>query len=197
MPEAMLRGARVQYRSYGEDKPGTPVLLAHCSLAHSGLWKPIAEALSVDRPVIAPDMPAHGRSDPPPAGESLQLFAAEMLAMMAESFGRPAHLVGLSLGGAAQSRAAWKRPELAASLTMIEPVLFHFQLPAIGYINAVNTTAKTTNSPNLTLSATRPDTIVAAVPANADWNKKSTVGTNPASVTISAVTVGSKNKPPK
>ncbi|MAS43471.1 MAG: hypothetical protein CML46_02725 [Rhodobacteraceae bacterium] len=125
MPEAMLRGARVQYRSYGEDKPGTPVLLAHCSLAHSGLWKPIAEALSVDRPVIAPDMPAHGRSDPPPAGESLQIFAAEMLAMMAESFGRPAHLVGLSLGGAAQSRAAWKRPELAASLTMIEPVLFH------------------------------------------------------------------------
>jgi len=74
---------------------------------------------------------------------------------------------------------------------------FHFQLPAIGYINAVNTTAKTTNSPNLTLSATRPETIVAAVPANADWNKKSTVGTNQASVTISAVTVGSKNKPPK
>lgn len=125
MPEAMLRGARVQYRSYGEDKPGVPVLLAHCSLAHSGLWKPIVEALSVDRPVIAPDMPAHGRSDPPPEGESLQLFAAEMLAMLAERQGRPVHLVGLSLGGAALSRVAWKRPELAASLTLIEPVLFH------------------------------------------------------------------------
>ena len=64
-------------------------------------------------------------------------------------------------------------------------------------MNEVNTIAKTTNSPNLTLSATRPETIVAAVPANADWNKKSTVGTNAASETISAVTVGSKNRPPK
>ncbi|MEC9431973.1 MAG: alpha/beta fold hydrolase [Pseudomonadota bacterium] len=125
MPEAMLRGRRVQYRSWGEDRPGTPVLLAHCSLAHSGLWKPIAEALAEDRPVIAPDMPAHGRSDPPPEGESLQIFASEMLAMLAEGFGRKAHLVGLSLGGAAQSRVARARPELAASLTMIEPVLFH------------------------------------------------------------------------
>ena len=64
-------------------------------------------------------------------------------------------------------------------------------------MNAVNTTAKTTNSPNLTLSATSPETIVAAVPAKADWNKKSTVGTNPASATVYAVTVGSKNRPIK
>ena len=45
-------------------------------------------------------------------------------------------------------------------------------------MNPVRTRAKRTNSPNLTLSATNPETIVAAVPANADWNKKSTVGTN-------------------
>ena len=64
-------------------------------------------------------------------------------------------------------------------------------------MNPVRTRAKRTNSPNLTLSATNPETIVAAVPANADWNKKSTVGTNAPSVTISAVTVGSKNKPLK
>ena len=44
---------------------------------------------------------------------------------------------------------------------------FHFQLPAIGYINAVRIRANTTNSPNFTLSATKPETIVAAVPAKA------------------------------
>ena len=42
---------------------------------------------------------------------------------------------------------------------------FHCQLPDIGYIKAVRIRAKTTNSPNLTLSATRPETMVAAVPA--------------------------------
>ena len=52
------------------------------------------------------------------------------------------------------------------------------------------------NSPNLIRSATRPDTIVAAVPAKASWNRKSTLGTSLPSVTISGVTVGSKNRPP-
>lgn len=125
MPESELRDRRVVWRAEGMDQPGTPVLLAHCSLAHSGLWKPIIEGLAKTRPVIAPDLPAHGRSDPPPQGESLQLFAAEICTALAENLGRPVHLVGLSLGGATLSRVAWKRPDLVASLTLIEPVLFH------------------------------------------------------------------------
>jgi len=129
MPETEFRGRRVTWRAEGLDRPGTPVLLAHCSLAHSGLWKPILSALAETRPVVAPDLPAHGRSDPPPEGESTQLFAAEVCTMLAERFGRPVHLAGLSLGGATLSRVAWKRPELAASLTLIEPVLFHLLHP--------------------------------------------------------------------
>ncbi len=125
MPEIDQRGRRVVFREEGLDRPGVPVLLAHCSLAHSGLWKPITAELAKTRPVIAPDLPAHGRSDPPPTGESLQIFAAEVCEALAGRFGRPAHLVGLSLGGAALSRVARRRPDLTASLTMIEPVLFH------------------------------------------------------------------------
>ncbi|MDF2233515.1 alpha/beta fold hydrolase [Albimonas sp. CAU 1670] len=129
MPEMELRGRRLTWRAEGMDRPGAPVLLAHCSLAHSGLWKPIQAALAETRPVVAADLPAHGRSDPPPEGESLQLFAAEFCTRLAEDFGRPVHLCGLSLGGATLARVAWKRPELAASLTMIEPVLFHLLHP--------------------------------------------------------------------
>lgn len=129
MPESELHDRRVSWRAEGMDQPGTPVLMAHCSLAHSGLWKPIMAELAKTRPVIAPDLPAHGRSDPPPEGMSLQLFAAEICAHLAADFGRPAHLVGLSLGGATLSRVAWKHPRLAASLTLIEPVLFHLLSP--------------------------------------------------------------------
>lgn len=125
MPEIVQRGRRIVFREEGMDRPGAPVLMAHCSLAHSGLWKPILAELSKERPVIAPDLPAHGRSDTPPEGESLQIFSAEVCEALAERFGRPAHLVGLSLGGAALSRVARRRPDLTASLTMIEPVLFH------------------------------------------------------------------------
>lgn len=125
MPEITLRGAAVAFREAGMDRPGVPVLFAHCSLAHSGLWKPLIEALAVDRPVIALDMPAHGGSAPPPQGESLQLFARDACAALAERFGRPAHLVGLSLGGATLGRLAIDRPDLAASLTQLEPVWFH------------------------------------------------------------------------
>ena len=125
MPEIQLRGAAVAFREEGRDRPGTPILFAHCSLAHSGMWKPILAALAEPRPVIALDMPAHGGSSPPPAGESLQLFARDACAALAQRFGRPAHLVGLSLGGATLGRLAIQRPDLAASLTQLEPVWFH------------------------------------------------------------------------
>ena len=39
--------------------------------------------------------------------------------------------------------------------------------------------------------------MVAAVPANAAWKRKSTVGTRPASLMVSAVTAGSKKNPAK
>jgi pimeloyl-ACP methyl ester carboxylesterase len=123
-----LRGRTVAWREAGLEHDAPPAILAHCSLAHSGLWKPILAALGERRPVIALDMPAHGRSDPPPEGESLQLFAAEACAALVDRLGRPAHMVGLSLGGAALARLAVRAPERALSLTLIEPVLFHLLL---------------------------------------------------------------------
>lgn len=125
MPRMEIRGCGVEWREAGTEHDATPVILAHCSLAHSGLWKPIIAELAQSRPVVALDMPAHGRTDPPPEGESLQLFAAEICERLIERLGGRAHMVGLSLGGATLARLAVRRPELGASLTMIEPVLFH------------------------------------------------------------------------
>lgn len=123
MPETTVAGRRVHWREAGEGA-GRPVLLAHCSLAHSGLWKPVMAALP-GRRTLAPDMPAHGRSEPPPEGVSLQAHAVAACRTIAEAEGGPLHLVGLSLGGAVLGRLAVAEPGLCASLTLIEPVFFH------------------------------------------------------------------------
>lgn len=122
MPDLTVSGRTMHWRAAGQ---GPPVMLAHCSLAHSGLWKPLIEPLSRDHHVMAPDMPAHGRSDPPPEGVSLQQHAMTGCRAIAESAGAPVHLVGLSLGGAVLGRLALQAPALVASLTLVEPVWFH------------------------------------------------------------------------
>ncbi len=133
MPTIDVDGLTAAYRDTGP-APGVPVLFAHCSLAHSGLWKPMLTALAPERRCIAPDLPAHGGTAPPPEGGSLQLCGRDLCIRLLEDAaalnGGPAHLVGLSLGGAVLGRAAQARPDLAASLTLIEPVYFHLLRPA-------------------------------------------------------------------
>lgn len=122
MPEMRVSGRRAAWRDEGE---GPPVLLAHCSLAHSGLWKPLMGLLPGWR-FLAPDMPGHGRSEGPPPGRPLQLHAVDICRALVEREPDPVHLVGLSLGGAVLGRLALAVPDRVASLALIEPVYFHF-----------------------------------------------------------------------
>lgn len=122
MPEITLSGRRFHWRQAGA---GRPVLLAHCSLAHSGLWKPVIADLARDHLVLAPDMPAHGRSDPPPDGVALPAHAVAGCRALVGMQDRPVHLVGLSLGAVVLGCLALEWPARVASLTLIEPVWFH------------------------------------------------------------------------
>lgn len=107
-----------------EDAPR--VVFLHCSLAFAGLWKGVTARLSGRWRCLSIDLPAHGLTAPPAPGVPLQFRAVDDLAgVVAAAGGAPVHLVGLSLGGAVAARAAVRRPGLARSLTLIEPVLFH------------------------------------------------------------------------
>ncbi len=101
-------------------------LFAHCSLAFAGLWKGVMKRLAGRWRCISVDMPAHGASARGDEALSLQLQAVRyVIGAAEEAGGGPAHLVGLSLGGAVMGRVAAARPDLARSLTLIEPVYFH------------------------------------------------------------------------
>lgn len=103
-----------------------PVVFAHCSLAHAGLWKGVMAELANRWRCISVDMPAHGRSAPGDEARSLQLQAVDyVLDVIAQKAGGAAHLVGLSFGAAVMGRVAVRAPERTKSLTLIEPVYFH------------------------------------------------------------------------
>lgn len=105
---------------------GRNVMAFHCSLAHSGVWKPLATALDGQANILAPDMLSHGRSpDWQGPGDFLDRMLHETLALWdAEIDGEPVDLVGHSFGAVLALALAAARPERVQSLLMIEPVFF-------------------------------------------------------------------------
>jgi len=122
MPEAMLAGHHAWWRTAGEGRH--ELFMLHCSLAHSGAWKGVIQALGKGWHVTAMDLPGHGRSGPLAPGISWQRQSADMAIALIERGTRPVDLVGHSFGATVCLRVALERPDLARSLTLIEPVLF-------------------------------------------------------------------------
>lgn len=96
-----------------------PALLLHCTLAHSGVWKPVARELDAHLRMTAFDMPGHGKSGPWREDREIQ---GQVVAVAQSFLDGPSDLVGHSFGAAVALRLAVERPELVRSLTLIEPV---------------------------------------------------------------------------
>lgn len=106
---------------HGDDR--APVLLVH-GLGGSHLnWVRIAPALTDDRHVVAIDLPGFGLT--PGAGRrtTVQANARLLGRFIDEVLGRPAVLVGNSMGGMVSALLAAKRPELVTGLCLVDPSL--------------------------------------------------------------------------
>ncbi|RRH78399.1 alpha/beta fold hydrolase [Falsigemmobacter faecalis] len=102
------------------------ILALHCSLAHGGVWQPMAEELGLaEVSLTAPDMPGHGRSPHWRPG-SMHDLARDWAVDLLEKIGggAPVDLFGHSFGGTVALRVTLERPDLVRSLTLFEPVLF-------------------------------------------------------------------------
>lgn len=98
------------------------VVLLHCSGSSGAQWRALAAQLGRRYRVIAPDLIGYGAAAPW-SGQGEFSLAQEAAALQMPD--EPVHLVGHSYGGGVALHLARTRPELLASLTLIEPSAFH------------------------------------------------------------------------
>ncbi|WP_316015038.1 alpha/beta hydrolase [Roseobacter sp. HKCCA0434] len=114
-----LGGAETGVMEAGDSGPR--LILSHCTMAHSGAWKPLLAELGAVQ-ATALDLPGHGASEMDATRGPQRQGADAVLEVLGEG---PAHLIGHSFGGRVVLRAALDRPEAVASLTLIEPMMMH------------------------------------------------------------------------
>jgi len=103
-----------------------PAFLLHSSASTASQWRDLRALLEPGRAVATPEQWGCGAT-PPWRGPGVFALAEEAAPLidLLETAGRPIHLVGHSYGGGIALHIARRRPELLASLTLIEPTAFH------------------------------------------------------------------------
>ena len=111
-----LHHRRVALRQTGT---GPVVLLIHGLAGDLHSWDPIVGDLARRYTVVVPDLPGHGRSDPPPGDYSLGATASwlrDLLEMLGHD---SATVTGHSLGGGIAMQFAYQHPQRCARLVLV------------------------------------------------------------------------------
>lgn len=119
---ATVNGRTISYLSAGDDAgDATPLVLVHGFTGDVTSWMFNQPALAENRRVVALDLPGHGASEKFVDDGSLGYLADAVIGLIDELALRRVHLAGHSVGGAIVTEVCARRPELAASLTLIAP----------------------------------------------------------------------------
>lgn len=113
--------------SRNESSSSKPVVIAlHGSASTGAQWTKLADRLAVDFKVITPDLPGYGKlRNLRTCGRATLYGDAFQIACQAHEADAPVHLVAHGYGAAVALKYALENPAEVASLTLIEPVLFH------------------------------------------------------------------------
>jgi len=117
MPTAAVNGLQYQYDEKGS---GVPVVFAHGLTFDRHMWDHQVQTLSSRYRCVAIDFRGHGGSSTAPGEYSLEDEAESLHVLMGQLGARPAHLVGLSLGGMVGLRLALAHPESVRSLALLD-----------------------------------------------------------------------------
>ena len=105
-----------------DTQPGsrTPVLLVHGIGSSLDTWGDVPDRLSAQGvPVIAVDLPGHGRSSKAPGDYSLGSLASTLRDLLDHLGHEQVHLVGHSLGGGISMQFSYQFPTRPTSLTLV------------------------------------------------------------------------------
>lgn len=117
------RNFQVHYVRAGESRPDRPpLLLVHGFGASTEHWRANLAALQTEFEVWALDLIGFGRSSKPTGGYSSALWRDQLHGFITEVIGRPAVVVGNSIGGYACLYTAATRPEAVRGASLLNGV---------------------------------------------------------------------------
>jgi pimeloyl-ACP methyl ester carboxylesterase len=112
----------LHYEAEG-DPEAPPILLLHGITSSAATWAWIVPHLVGDHRVVRLDLRGHGRSGRTPGAYRFPEYVADATAVAEQVLGRPAVLVGHSLGGGTAAALAQTRPELVRGVVLEDPAI--------------------------------------------------------------------------
>jgi pimeloyl-ACP methyl ester carboxylesterase len=101
--------------------PSKPaVVLVHGVIVSSRYLMPLGDELAADFPVLVPDLPGYGLSDPPPSPPTLADLADAVAASARAAGHQRVALVGNSFGAQIAIEAALRHPDLVERLVLVD-----------------------------------------------------------------------------
>ena len=117
MEVVRANGLEIAYERVGD---GPPLVLVHGAAQDSRAWRPQLDALADEFTVVAWDEPGAGRSSDVPADFGLADYADCLAAVIEVCAPGGAHVAGLSWGGTVVLELYRRRPELVATLLLVD-----------------------------------------------------------------------------
>jgi pimeloyl-ACP methyl ester carboxylesterase len=112
---ATINGFRCSFADEGE---GQTILFVHGFPLSRAIWQPQIETLAKNYRVIAPDLRGHGESSAPAGIYTMDTFAEDLQALIAERKSGPVVFVGHSMGGYISLAFYRKFPQLVRALVL-------------------------------------------------------------------------------
>ena len=103
---------------------GTPVVFLHGVSGSMGTYGWLTGAITEGRRIVRIDLRGHGRSGHVPGAYDVDDYGEDVVGVLREQVGRPAVLVGHSLGGVVAWWVAQRHPELVAAAFLEDPPLY-------------------------------------------------------------------------
>lgn len=116
MSDSLLDAVDLAYTELGS---GQPLVLIHGLGGAQDNWQLQVPAFAPFYRVITLDLRGHGQSPKPRGPYRMSQLAADVAMLLMRLKARPAHVIGLSLGGAVALQLAIDEPDLVASLVLV------------------------------------------------------------------------------
>lgn len=114
------------------DPDAPPILVLHGITQSGATWAWLVPHLAADHRVVRLDFRGHGRSGRTPGAYAFPGYVADAAAVCEQVLGRPAVVVGHSLGGGTAAGLAQTRPELVRGVVLEDPAIMDESVAADG-----------------------------------------------------------------